>query len=71
MLTDILGLMKDAVIVLGGVLIAWGGVQIGKAIPRGDGTEIAVGVGWIVGGAVVMAAAAYFGSIQLGSLAGL
>ena len=71
MLSNFLNLIKDAVKLLGGALIVWGAVQLGLALKERDPGQMAAAFGWIVGGAVVLAAAAYFGSLNLGSLSGL
>ena len=71
MLANILTLIKDAVMLLGGALVVWGGVQLGLSLKERDGGQMASAFGWIVGGAVVIAAAAYFGQLSLGSLSGL
>ena len=46
-------------------------MQLGLALKERDPGQMAAAFGWIVGGAVVLAAAAYFGSLNLGSLSGL
>lgn len=53
---------------LGGAMIVWGAVTIGINVHNGasgNGSAIASGVGVAVGGAIIAAAAAYFGTLDL------
>lgn len=65
MLTNILGLAVNAVKLLGGALIVWGGVRFGLAIKEQQGgNAMAEALATVGGGAIVMAAGVYFGSLD-------
>lgn len=71
MLSNIMNLVMDAVRVIGAALIVWGAVQFGLALKDKSGADMAGAVGWIVGGAIIIVAAALFGQIDFGSLSGV
>ena len=64
MLSTILGMAVSA------VLVVWGGVRFGLAIKDQQGGQaMAEALATVGGGAVVIAAGAYFGTIDTGGLA--
>lgn len=65
MLPKILDLVEGAVSMLGAFLIVWGGVSLGMAIrEQSGGPQIASAIATIAGGAVIIAAAVYFGTVD-------
>lgn len=67
MLNEFMGMIGGGIAFLGGALIVWGAVRFGLAVrdgATGGGAEIATSVSMIVGGAVIIAAAAYFGTLD-------
>lgn len=65
MLTDILALAVNAVKLLGGALIVWGGIRFGLAIKEQQGgNAMAEALATVGGGAIVVAAGAYFGNLD-------
>lgn len=68
MLAEILALAKDVVFLIGGGLIAWGAVRFGLSLKDRDGGTMAEAIATVGGGAVVMAAAAFFASLPTGGL---
>lgn len=67
MLTKVLGLASTAVSVVGGALVAWGAVKFGLAIKdHQGGNAMAESLATIGGGAVIMAAAIWFKSVNDG-----
>ena len=65
MLTDILALTVNAVKLLGGALIVWGGIRFGLAIKEQQGgNAMAEALATVGGGAIVVAAGAYFGNLD-------
>lgn len=65
MLTNIITLVKGAVGFLGAFLVVWGAVNLGLAIrEQSGGPQIASAIATIAGGAVIIAAAIYFSSID-------
>lgn len=70
MLSTILGMAVSAVQLFGGGLVVWGGVRFGLAIKDQQGGQaMAEALATVGGGAVVIAAGAYFGTIDTGGLA--
>ena len=52
---------------LGAIMVVWGGVTIGINVHNGasgNGAAIAAGVGTLIGGVIVSAAALYFGTLD-------
>lgn len=68
MLENVKNLLSDGVTALGGILIVFGLVNLGLTIKdgmQGGGGQLAGAIAMIVGGAVVIGAAAYFGSLDV------
>ena len=70
MFDSIMGMLSDAVKVVGMVVAIWGGVQFGLALKEKSGSDMATATACMVGGIVIIAAAAYFGRIDGGVLSG-
>ena len=65
MLSNIIGLVSGCVTFLGGFLVVWGAVSLGLAIrEQQGGAQIASAISMIVGGAIVVGAAIYFGQLD-------
>lgn len=67
MLTDFMDKIGGGVTFLGGVLIVWGAIRFGMAVKdgtTGGGNEIATAISMMVGGAIIIAAAVYFGTLD-------
>lgn len=65
MLSTIMGLAVKAVQLFGGGLIVWGGIRFGLAIKdQQGGQSMAESLATIGGGAIVIAAGAYFSSLS-------
>ncbi len=62
-LTSVLAFISNAVLILGGVLLAWGLVSFGLAVKDGQGMNSDNAWGKIIGGAVIIGAAAVFKTI--------
>ena len=59
------GLVSGCVTFLGGFLIVWGAVSLGLAIrEQQGGAQIASAISTIAGGAIIIAAAIYFGQLD-------
>jgi len=58
-LGNITGLLKGGIQMLGAIMVVWGGVTIGINVHNG-----ASGVGTLIGGVIVSAAALYFGTLD-------
>lgn len=66
-LTNIKALLKGGIQMLGAVMVVWGGVTIGVNVHNGasgNGAAIAAGVGTLIGGVIISAAAFYFGTLD-------
>lgn len=65
MLSNIISLVSGCVTFLGGFLIVWGAVSLGLAIrEQQGGAQIASAISTIAGGAIIVAAAVYFGMLD-------
>ena len=65
LLSNIIGLVSGCVTFLGGFLIVWGAVSLGLAIrEQQGGAQIASAISTIAGGAIIIAAAIYFGQLD-------
>ena len=65
MLSQIITLVSGCVTFLGGFLIVWGAVSLGLAIrEQQGGSQIASAISTIAGGAIIVAAAVYFGMLD-------
>ena len=68
MLTEIMTKIQGAVGFIGAMMFVWGLVNLGLNIKdgaQGGGGRIAGAIAMMAGGAVVIAAAVYFGSLDL------
>lgn len=63
MLANIISLVSGCVTFLGGFLIVWGAVSLGLREQQG-GAQIASAISTIAGGAIIVAAAVYFGMLD-------
>lgn len=65
MLSQIINLVSGCVTFLGGPLIVWGAVSLGLAIRENQGgPQLATAISTIAGGAIIVAAAVYFGMLD-------
>ena len=65
MLSQIISLVSGCVTFLGGFLVVWGAVSLGLAIrEQQGGSQIASAISTIAGGAIIIAAAVYFGMLD-------
>ena len=65
MLANIISLVSGCVTFLGGFLILWGAVSLGLAIrEQQGGAQIASAISTRAGGAIIGAAAVYFGMLD-------
>lgn len=65
MLSNIITLVSGCVTFLGGFLIVWGAVALGLAIrEQQGGASMASAISTIAGGAIIVAAAVYFGMLD-------
>lgn len=65
MLNQIISLVSGCVTFLGGFLVVWGAVSLGLAIrEQQGGSQIASAISTIAGGAIIIAAAVYFGMLD-------
>lgn len=65
MLSQIINLVSGCVSFLGGFLIVWGAVSLGLAIRENQGgPQLATAISTIAGGAIIVAAAVYFGMLD-------
>lgn len=65
MLHQIITLVAGCVTFLGGFLIVWGAVSLGLAIRESQGgPQLSTAISTIAGGAIIMAAAVYFGMLD-------
>ena len=65
MLANIINLVSGCVTFLGGFLVVWGAVSLGLAIrEQQGGASIARAISTIAGGAIIIAAAVYFGMLD-------
>ena len=68
MLQNAVQMLTQGVTFLGGVLVVFGLVNLGMTIKdgmQGGGGQLAGAIAMIVGGAVVIGAAVYFGSLDV------
>lgn len=67
MLPKVVSLLTNGVTFLGGVLIVFGLINLGMTIKdgmQGGGGQLSGAIAMIVGGAIVVFAATYFGSLN-------
>lgn len=65
MLNSILSLFAQFAIIGGGIWLVWGAIVTGSALKDQNGPQIQSGVWQIVGGGLIIAAAALFMNIAL------
>ena len=61
------GSLQGIIQMRGAIMVVWGGVTIGINVHNGasgNGAAIAAGVGTLIGGVIVSAAALYFGTLD-------
>lgn len=66
-LNQVINLLKGGIGFLGAAMVVWGAVTIGINVHNGasgNGSAIASGVGILVGGVIISAAAVYFGTLD-------
>ena len=63
MLSQIISLVSGCVTFLGGFLVVWGAVGLAIREQQG-GSQIASAISTIAGGAIIIAAAVYFGMLD-------
>ncbi|MFT3944343.1 MAG: hypothetical protein QM705_11065 [Ancrocorticia sp.] len=63
MIDTVLSLIGRGAIFMGAVLALWGAIQIGLGMNESQGSQIKSGLAQLAGGAVVVAAGAFFTTI--------
>ena len=74
MLSTAVSMLSQGITFLGGVLVVFGLVNLGMTIKdgmQGGGGQLSGAIAMIVGGAIVIGAAVYFGSLNTGWAAGM
>lgn len=74
MLDNAVNMLTQAVTFLGGVLVVFGLINLGMTIKdgmQGGGGQLSGAIAMIVGGAIVVGAAIYFGQLNTGWAGGL
>lgn len=74
MLDNAVNMLKQAATFLGGVLVVFGLINLGMTIKdgmQGGGGQLSGAIAMIVGGAIVVGAAIYFGQLNTGWAGGL
>lgn len=74
MLDNAVNMLAQAVTFLGGVLVVFGLINLGMTIKdgmQGGGGQLSGAIAMIVGGAIVVGAAIYFGRLNTGWAGGL
>lgn len=74
MLDNAVNMLKQGVTFLGGVLVVFGLINLGMTIKdgmQGGGGQLSGAIAMIVGGAIVVGAAIYFGQLNTGWAGGL
>lgn len=74
MLSNAVSMLSQGITFLGGVLVVFGLVNLGMTIKdgmQGGGGQLSGAIAMIVGGAIVIGAAVYFGSLKTGWAAGM
>lgn len=74
MLDNAVNMLTQAVMFLGGVLVVFGLINLGMTIKdgmQGGGGQLSGAIAMIVGGAIVVGAAIYFGQLNTGWAGGL
>ena len=74
MLDNAVNMLRQGVTFLGGVLVVFGLINLGMTIKdgmQGGGGQLSGAIAMIVGGAIVVGAAIYFGQLNTGWAGGL
>lgn len=74
MLSNAVSMLSQGITFLGGVLVVFGLVNLGMTIKdgmQGGGGQLSGAIAMIVGGAIVIGAVVYFGSLNTGWAAGM
>ena len=74
MLDNAVSMLTEGVTFLGGVLVVFGLINLGMTIKdgmQGGGGQLSGAIAMIVGGAIVVGAAIYFGQLNTGWAGGL
>ena len=74
MLSNAVSMLSQGITFLGGVLVVFGLVNLGMTIKdgmQGGGGQLSGAIAMIVGGAIVVGAAIYFGQLNTGWAGGL
>lgn len=74
MLDNAVNMLTEGVTFLGGVLVVFGLINLGMTIKdgmQGGGGQLSGAIAMIVGGAIVVGAAIYFGQLNTGWAGGL
>lgn len=74
MLDNAVNMLRQGVTFLGGVLVVFGLINLGMTIKdgmQGGGGQLSGAIAMIVGGAIVLGAAIYFGQLNTGWAGGL
>lgn len=74
MLNNAISMLTQGITFLGGVLVVFGLVNLGMTIKdgmQGGGGQLSGAIAMIVGGAIVVGAAVYFGTLNTGWAAGM
>lgn len=74
MLDNAVNMLTQAAMFLGGVLVVFGLINLGMTIKdgmQGGGGQLSGAIAMIVGGAIVVGAAIYFGQLNTGWAGGL
>jgi len=67
MLNDVMSMLSQGIVFLGGALIVFGLINLGMTIKdgmQGGGGQLAGAIAMIVGGGIIVGAAVYFGSLD-------
>lgn len=74
MLNNAISMLTQGITFLGGVLVVFGLINLGMTIKdgmQGGGGQLSGAIAMIVGGAIVVGAAVYFGTLNTGWAAGM
>ena len=65
MFTQIMGLLQKGVTGVGAIIAVFGAVNLGRSFKDSNGPGIGSGIAEIVGGAIIIAAAAFISNVTL------
>lgn len=63
--SEIIGLMKSAVMVGGGLWLLWGAIVLAGGLKDKNGPQLQSGIWQIAGGAIIIAAGALFSNLEI------